>query len=905
MPFGVFVGALDDHLAADGRQSLQQLDQAVLDELAGIFPSWAGRRPGGHLREERYRTYQAVRSLLRALCGSRPLVLILDDVHWADPASAESLAYLLRHPMDAPLLLAMAFRAGRVPPPLEAALATATKEGLATQLEVAPLSRNEADALLRPDLAAGVRAQLYQDSGGNPFYLLELSRATASGSSHGVDEFAEDADAVPPLVRSAIAAELGALGAQERRLLDGAAVAGDPFRLDLAAAAGALSWDDALAALDELQSRDLVRPTEVAAQFRFRHPIVRRAAYQAAGAGWRLGAHARVATKLAEWGGPPAALAHHVEACAQPGDEDAIAILTEAGRVVSAHSPATAARWFRAALRLIPETSRTVSRRRELLLSMADTLRTAGRLDESRDRLRDALRLVDPADVSMRVEVVVACAGLEYLLRRHTETLELLHHTLAELPDQGSLQAALLKVAIGGDLVWSVDQTAPGTWARRALRDAEHLVDLPMQASALGLLAMGAWRVGDLNSVTEAIQAARGALDDLTDAELARRVDAFIWLGWAEALSERADEAIRHCERGLAIVRSSGQGHLLTPLLAGLGYAMQWQGRLSDAIECYDDAIEIALLTATKETHALAAGLRASVATISGDLRGALRYGQQAMEVAGEAADLPAVAAGLFLAEAMLEAGDPRGCIKQMLRSGGGADLLRDERPYRPFWYEILTRAELALGHIDAAQSWAERAEDNAKGLGLSGRTGWAERARAAVLLATGDPRRAVDLARSSAQLLGAAGNPIEQARSHILTGQALAAAGDSQRAVATLRATEAELAAWGAEGYRQQAARELRRLGQRTPRRASRKPAAGEVAELTARELDIAQLVQTGKTNREIAATLYLSEKTVERHLTHIFVKLGVSSRTALASTLTRRIEKSRREHETGTGIG
>jgi len=616
---------------------------------------------------------------------------------------------------------------------------------------------------------------------------------------------------------------------------------------------------------------------------------VRRAVYESVGTGWRLGAHSRVARRLAGWGAPPPALAHHVEPCAQPGDEAAIGLLTDAGRAVASHAPATAAVWFRAALRLVPDSAASAPRRLELLLSMANALRASGRLEESRDRLREALRLVPAEHLTGRVSLVVACAGLDYLLRRHAKALDLLHQTLAELPDRHSPEAAVLKLAIGGDQVWGADQSAPATWARLALDDARRHADLPIQAAALGLLAMGEWRVGRTDAAVTAMRATRRLMVDMTDEDLARRIDAALWLGWVEAGSERPQDAVDDLERALSIARSDGQGHMLTPLLFGLGYALQWQGRLSCAIERYDEAIEIALLTGAKESHAWATFLRCSAATVAGDTAGALRFGQQARQIAGDSHDLTAAAAGFFLAEARLEAGDPRGCIEQMLASGGGADLPLDERTYRPFWYEVLTRADLTLGHIDAAQAWAARAEENARGLGLSGRTGWAERARAAVLLARGDPGSAADLASSSAARLGVAANPIEQARSRVLAGRALAAAGRTVQAIAELEHAEVELARWGAEGYRQQAARELRRLGRRAPRRDSGRHDGVGLGALTTRELEVARLVGVGRTNREIAATLYLSEKTIERHLAHIFAKLGVSSRAAVAGVVSR----------------
>ena len=163
---------------------------------------------------------------------------------------------------------------------------------------------------------------------------------------------------------ASLAEELGSLAELERALLNGAAVAGEPFEPDLAAAVGELSLDDGLAALDALLARDLLRPTTVPRRFRFRHPLVRRAVYDSAPAGWRLRAHARAVSELEARGAAPTELAHHVERSAARGDEQAIAQLTAAGADAAPRAPAAAARWFEAALRLLPsaDTERRVER---------------------------------------------------------------------------------------------------------------------------------------------------------------------------------------------------------------------------------------------------------------------------------------------------------------------------------------------------------------------------------------------------------------------------------------------------------------------------------------------------------------------------------------------------------------
>jgi DNA-binding NarL/FixJ family response regulator len=121
-----------------------------------------------------------------------------------------------------------------------------------------------------------------------------------------------------------------------------------------------------------------------------------------------------------------------------------------------------------------------------------------------------------------------------------------------------------------------------------------------------------------------------------------------------------------------------------------------------------------------------------------------------------------------------------------------------------------------------------------------------------------------------------------------VLAGRAHAAAGNRQRAAEQLRAAEAQLAEFGAERWRAQAVRELRRIGRRVHRSAQRAPPGGDgIDSLSGREREVARLVCEHRTNREIASELFLSEKTVESHMRNIFVKLGARSRAEVARTL------------------
>lgn len=201
------------------------------------------------------------------------------------------------------------------------------------------------------------------------------------------------------MVLAALREELSLLSDDDRHVLQGAAVAGDPFEPELAAAAADVAEPVALDALDELLRLDFVRPTDVPRRFRFRHPLVRRAVYEAAPAGWRLTAHERSAAALTGRGASAIARAHHVERSARQGNAEAVALLEEAGAQAAERAPGTAARWFDAALRLLPDTAPS-ERRVQILLPRAQALAAIGRMHESHAALASA----SSADEDLRCE---------------------------------------------------------------------------------------------------------------------------------------------------------------------------------------------------------------------------------------------------------------------------------------------------------------------------------------------------------------------------------------------------------------------------------------------------------------------------------------------------------------------
>ena len=376
LPFWVFVNALDDYVRGLDPRLLDLLDPGVRAQLGNVFPSLSRLADQDDaVQRERYRTHRAVRELLERLTATRPLVLILDDVHWADPASVELLGSLLRRPPDAGVLIALAARPGQLPAGLKTELDRAHRTDTLTRVTLTAMTRAEADEFLGPSVDPATAATLYDESGGNPFYLEQLARSLERETTTAPATARVTADlGVPAPVASALADELALLSDSAHLLLQGAAVVGDPFEPELAGAAAGVVESVALTAVDELTAVGVIRRTEVPRRFRFRHPLVRRAVYDCAPAGWLLAAHERSAAALAGRGASATERAHHVERSGRRGDARAVAVLREAGEEAAHRAPESAARWYADALRLLRDDA-PAGDRVELLLARAGRAR--------------------------------------------------------------------------------------------------------------------------------------------------------------------------------------------------------------------------------------------------------------------------------------------------------------------------------------------------------------------------------------------------------------------------------------------------------------------------------------------------------------------------------------------------
>ncbi len=847
-----------------------------LAELGRMLDPGAAGAPAGDDSApwSRYRLWARVGALLDELADERGLLLALDDVHDADSASRELLVALIRQAGGAPVVLLLADRPRQLHPQLATAIDQAASH---LRVPLPPLREEDAAELL-PALPADERRRVWTHSGGNPLYLLTLARRAASpdGSVAG----APDRD---PL-RTRIAAEIAGLPGSAQAVAHAAAVLGDPVDVAMLAYVSGLAEPVVAAALDDLAAADVLRSTPDG--LRFRHPLVAAAAAAGAGPAWRAAAHARAAAAYGRAGGPLPIQAHHVVRSARRRDRAAVDVLERAAEQALHRAPVSAEAWYAAARRVAPADDEPLLRR--LDVAHATALGLAGRLLDSRALLHAVLPRL-PAGDPLRQRAVAAAARTEHLLGSHEAAAALLRRELhTSRPDGGHSDHQLLVELAAAEVL--AGRWEPALAAARAAK-AGPGADPATSAAAAGVAALALFTAGSVAEARQAALAATAEVDGLGDDEIAGRLDSVVWLGWVQMFLGEGPTALRLQRRALGLARDRGLALLHVHLLVGQGSAHKWLGELPDALRCFTEAEQVARLVGSEHLEAMAATMIARAWTWLGDATAAERWGERAVGLASRRDDWLSRVAPAVLAQARLEAGRPDGVAEAVVAAGGGVDLPAFDVMSRMDWYHMLARAAAASDDPVAAKGWAERAMAGARDSAgdLPAAKAYALLAEAEAQLAAGAADAAVERALEARRGLAAAGNRLDAARADLLAGRALATTGARPAALDVLGRAHLAFDECSAAALREQAARELRRLGRRVASRpaASRPAVVRSVPRLTPREAEVARLVMEGRTNRAIARALSLSEKTVERHLGHIFVKLGVSSRAALAAAV------------------
>ena len=795
----------------------------------------------------------ATLAALRALARTSPLLVAVDDVQWLDRPTAAVLAFAVRRLADEPIGLLIAQRtAGAAPAPLDLdRLPGADRLG---RLDVTPLSLGAVQQLLQRRLgfvpSRPVLHQVHELSAGNPFFALELARALQAGSLH-----LEPGERLPVTLDALVGARLDGLPAAARDGLAAAASMAQPTLEIVTAVAG----DGALAQAERAEIVD-IRDGAV----HFAHPLLASAAYAAIDPAARRALHAAIAGLVTE----PEERARHLALSAIGPDEAIAGALEDAARRAEARgAPAAAADLLERALRLTPQPHAAERRRRTIdaascVFHSGDSRRAReileGFIEASEhgpDRARALVRLalvrgydddLRAAEALLREAIAEAEGDVELLAEAHDQLAGMLFRLRERLREAVGHAAAASRSARVGTIAEAVGSRL---LAEAALGDPGAPLTL---ARALELDAL--------------IRPRRVMARPLFQV-------AFTWLWWDELeLARTAFETLR------AHAQEIGDESSLAYLLIMGAQIECVRGDAQSAIRHADEAHALTEQTGQATVGAYALALRALGDAIAGDVEDGRERAERALAIAARTNGRPAehfARAALGLLEHSV--GRPAEVVRAL---GPLVDFIRAEQIAEPGTARVVpdhVEALIALGDLAAAGELLGWFERNARRLDRRSALAAAERCRGLLAGARGDPRSALAHLERALALCEDVPIPLEVARTRLAHGSALRRTRRKAAAREALEAAHDGFDELGARAWAAKAEAELRRVG-------GRPPSSGA---LTQTERRVAELVAQGLQTKQVAGRLFVSPKTVEGHLTHIYRKLGVGSRTELARRL------------------
>jgi DNA-binding CsgD family transcriptional regulator len=783
----------------------------------------------------------AIRSALQLLSEDTPLLVAIDDVQWFDSSSARALAFALRRLADdrVGLLLARRLDGAAQPSELEQALAPPG----AQRLPVGPLSLGALHRLLRDrygrSFARQTLLRVHDRSGGNPFFALELARVL----NDEVDPVQSVPETLEQLVRARIAdlpestrealVLAAAVGTTSEALLERAGVA--PDALDPAVAAHVIERENGTV--------------------RFTHPLLSSVLYLDLGEE-RRSVHERIAAVVED----PVLRARHLALSTAVPDAVVAGALDDAAIVAADRgASAVAAELAEQALRLTPPAQREERHRRALAAARAH--HAAGEWTRARTIATDLL--AEAAIASVRGEALVLLAELESV----TDAIALLEEALLEASARPALQAD-----IRCRLAWATRfRKRSAEHVRAALELAEQLDDDLLRARARAVATILGWFAGDdaapedLPALARDFAPAVGGQQLVQEATLAvaNTFAPSSARGTARAFFEREHEEWRERDEprsararwGLAWVEFWGGNWELAATHAAAAHDVSIQYGL----EVPQDLLPIAI-----------------VAVHRGQLELARGYSERALELAGEQLVLHPPQHMGVLGLAALWSGDVTGAEEWLGKADKRAVEIGWGEPSLRWWTSDHAELLLEHEHVDEAVRLVDAWEADAARVGREWVLAQVTRCRGLVAAAQGELDHADNLLDRAVAEHEAVGDPYGRARALLALGVVRRRGRQKRASRDAIGAALSGFEHLGAATWIEKARDELGSIG-------------GRIREegLTAAERRVADLVAKGQTNREVAAALFLGERTVASHLTRIYAKLGVRSRTELARRL------------------
>jgi DNA-binding CsgD family transcriptional regulator len=802
---------------------------------------------------ERAAVGQGVLSVLRALTREAPLVVAVDDVQWLDRASASALEFALRRVRDEPVALLLALRL-KHPLPLELERAAWFRSW--ERLDLSPLDLESLHRLLVPHLRITfprpLLRRVHELSGGNPFFALELSRAVEPGTTklrlpHRLHELVRDRlTSLPPATLHAVQVAAALSRPTVETVL--ATVDADRAVFDAAVEADVLAIEDR--------------------EIRFTHPLVASAAYELLTPSRLRDLHERLARLLSD----PEERARHLAVATAAPDELVAAAIEEGAAVARARGArAAAADLLEHAARLTPQSQLGESRRRR-----AD----AGTLHfESGDNRRGrAVLEALAAELSPGPERARVVARLA-LTRAYDDDLDaatdLFLEAAREARDDTRTRAEALS-HLAGLLFRRRERLAEAvTHAKSAVALSRGLDDVALLADAFGqqLLAEAALGRPEAAQTMDELLGLRDATAQIRLLSHPRWIAAIVRMWW-----EDFEWAARVFAETIELGRASGEEALLPYVYVLAAQNECVRGRFDDAASAASAGYEIAEQAGETTLASYALALLALADAHRGRVDAARQAGRRALELAGATHGRPtyffAASALGFLELSLGNVGAAAEQLEPIVRMARRESI---REPGMTRFVVDYAEALVELGRTDEAAEIAQAYEDESTTRGRRGALGSALRCRALVLGATGESEAGLALLVRSRAEHHAASLPFERARTLLAQGATLRRARRRREARETLVEAKAEFERLGAAVWAERTGQELARISGR----------ARADDGLTPTELRVAELVAEGASNKEVAAALFVSTKTIEGHPSRIYAKLGVRSRTELAHRL------------------
>jgi DNA-binding CsgD family transcriptional regulator len=914
VPYAPLIDLLRHCLARQPAPAFIHELAAATPELALILPELAsGKAPAPEALPEtdKHGLFYALERFIFAMAERAPLLLLVEDLHWSDDASLDCLLHLAQRLAGRRILLLLTYRRDEAGGALGRFLVALNRARLADELSLAPFTPDEVDIMLRAifeqsrPVSPEFRNAVYTLTEGNPFFIEEVLKALLSAGDIFLRDGVWDRKpvqqlSIPRSVQLAVEQRLAQLDTEARRLTCLAAVVGRRFSFRLLQELLAMDEQALLNHLKHLVSAQIV-VEETAEVYAFRHALTREAVYATLLRRERQLHHRSIAEILerhyaAQLDQHAADLAHHYD---QAGEwEQVLAYAQRAGdRARTMYAPREATALYGRAVKAAEQLGRLPSA--ELFRARGQAYETLGEIELARADYEHALRLTQQASQGRAEWQCQIDLGFLWAAQDYTRAGEHFRQALALA--QGLDDPALLAHSLNRVGNWHANLDQPQTarqYHTEALAHFEKLGDPQGRAETLDLLGMSSTMAGDFESgigyYRQAVELF-AALDDrrglASGLSVMGEAGASYMLDAVAVAPISLLEALTYAARALEICRQigwrSGESYALTVLSL-------CSGSLGHAARAFEEA-RLALEVATEIEHRqwmvfahVAHGLAfASVLALAP----ARQHFEQAVELARTVNSPFWIGfASHCLAEVFIQHNE----LEQ------AAHVLKPEGlPQAPLAnmagkMGVVARLELAIASRNPATAEAEAA--------------WLlEAIQAAVPDAEHPGRTAPRLLMLRGQLLTmqkqfpealsmlqAALSAAQAQGARPLEWRVQAALGHCWRA--QRRFDPAEQAFSAARGLiaalaEEVPASQLRENFLRAalaqlpgPRPAShRREAKGEFGGLTERERGIAALVGQGLSNREIAAALVLSERTVEKHVSNILGKLGMAARAQL----------------------